>query len=350
MRDAATVLEIIRERGRRGLPLERVYRCLFNPDLYLLAYGKLYRNAGAMTPGATSETVDGMNLGKIEAIITALRTERYRWTPVRRTYIEKKGTTKKRPLGLPTWSDKLLQEVLRLLLEAYYEPQFCGRSHGFRPGRGCHTALAEISHQWHGTVWFIEGDISDCFGSLDHSIMRSILAEKIHDGRFLRLIDGLLQAGYLEDWRYHQTLSGCPQGDLTRPEQYLPGPAGQLHRTDPLTCPQSGSTTQAISPLHAAVATRLETGTTRRREDRSRAAQADADHALPRSDRSRLPAATLLPLCRRLAAELHRLPAGSRADQDLYRRVPPREAQIGVITDQDLDHPRADTTRPVPRL
>jgi retron-type reverse transcriptase len=222
MRDAATVLEIIRERGRRGLPLERVYRCLFNRDLYLLAYGKLYRNAGAMTPGATRETVDGMNLGKIEAIITALRHERYRWTPVRRTYINKKGTTKKRPLGLPTWSDKLVQEVIRLLLEAYYEPQFSDRSHGFRPGRGCHTALAEIYHQWHGTVWFIEGDIADCFGSLDHSIMRSILAEKIHDGRFLRLIGGLLRAGYLEDWRYHRTLSGAPQGGLCSAEHNDP--------------------------------------------------------------------------------------------------------------------------------
>jgi group II intron reverse transcriptase/maturase len=217
MRDAVTVLEIIRERGGRGLPLERLYRCLFNPGLYLLAYGKLYRNAGATTPGATSETVDGMNLDKIEAIITALRQERYRWTPVRRTYIEKKGTKKRRPLGLPTWSDKLLQEVIRLLLEAYYEPQFSARSHGFRPGRGCHTALQEIYHQWHGTVWFIEGDISDCFGSLGHSITRSILSEKIHDGRFLRLIDGLLRAGYLEDWRYHQTLSGCPQGGVVSP-------------------------------------------------------------------------------------------------------------------------------------
>jgi len=168
MRDAATVLEIIRERGSRGLPLERVYRCLFNPDLYLLAYGKLYRNAGAMTPGATSETVDGMNLGKIEAIITGLRQERYRWTPARRTYIEKKGTAKKRPLGLPTWSDKLLQEVIRLILEAYYEPQFSDRSHGFRPGRGCHTALQEIYHQWRGAVWFIEGDITDCLDPCAH--------------------------------------------------------------------------------------------------------------------------------------------------------------------------------------
>jgi hypothetical protein len=136
MRDAATVLEIIRERGERGLPLERVYRCLFNPDLFLMAYGKIYRNAGAMTPGATRETVDGMSLGKIEAIIGVLRAERYRWSPARRTYIAKKGTSKKRPLGLPSWSDKLLQEVIRLILEAYYEPQFSGRSHGFRPAGG----------------------------------------------------------------------------------------------------------------------------------------------------------------------------------------------------------------------
>ena len=217
MRDAAAVLEIIRDRGRRGLPLERLYRCLFNPDLFLLAYGKIYRNAGAMTPGATGETVDGMTLGKIEAIIGALQAERYRWTPVRRTYIEKKNSSKKRPLGLPTWSDKLLQEVIRLLLEACYEPHFSDRSHGFRPGRGCHTALLEITHNWHGTTWFIEGDITDCFGSLDHSILLGILAEKIRDGRFLRLIGGLLQAGYLEDWRYHATLSGCPQGGIASP-------------------------------------------------------------------------------------------------------------------------------------
>jgi group II intron reverse transcriptase/maturase len=218
MRNAATVLEIIRDRGRRGLPLERVYRMLFNPDLYLLAYGKIYRNKGAMTPGVTDETVDGMRLGKIGAIIEALRHERFRWTPVRRTYIAKKGSAKKkRPLGLPTWTDKVLQEVLRLILEAYYEPRFSDRSHGFRPGRGCHSALLEIYHGWRGTTWFIEGDITDCFGSLDHSIMRSILAEHVHDGRFLRLIDGLMRAGYLEDWRYHRTLSGCPQGGIVSP-------------------------------------------------------------------------------------------------------------------------------------
>lgn len=217
MQTAEALLEIIHERGKKGLPLERLYRHLFNPELYLRAYGKIYRNDGAMTAGVNAETVDGMSLTKIQAIIGALRYERYRWTPVRRTYIDKKNSSKKRPLGLPTWSDKLLQEVIRLLLEAYYEPRFSDYSHGFRPGRGCHTALEEIQRYWRGTVWFIEGDITDCFGSLDHSTMRSILAEKIHDGRFLRLIDGLLQAGYLEEWRYHETLSGAPQGGILSP-------------------------------------------------------------------------------------------------------------------------------------
>jgi group II intron reverse transcriptase/maturase len=217
MQNAEAVLGIIRERGRKGLPLERLYRCLFNLELYLAAYGRIYRNDGALTPGVTGETVDGMHLGKIQAIIDALRSERYRWTPVRRVYIQKKGTSNKRPLGLPTWSDKLLQEVLRLLLEAYYEPQFSDHSHGFRPGRGCHTALQTIYPGWRGTTWFVEGDICDCFGSLDHQVMLSILAEKIHDNRFLRLIDGLLQAGYLEQWRYHATLSGCPQGGVISP-------------------------------------------------------------------------------------------------------------------------------------
>jgi len=216
MQTAATVLDVIGKRGARGLPVERLYRQMLNPQLYLMAYGKLCANKGAMTPGVTGETVDGMSLAKIGAIIGALRAERYRWQPVKRVYIPKKNG-KKRPLGLPTWSDKLVAEVVRLLLEAYYEPRFSGRSHGFRPGRGCHTALSEVVETWKGTHWFIEGDISDCFGSLDHEIMIKILAEKIHDGRFLQLISHMLKAGYLEDWRWHATLSGSPQGGIASP-------------------------------------------------------------------------------------------------------------------------------------
>ena len=170
MRNAETVLGVLRERGKRRWPLERIYRLMYNPELYLLAYGRIYSNKGAMTPGATGETADGMSMEKIEHIIDALRHERYRFSPVRRVYIPKKNG-KLRPLGMPTWSDKLVGEVVRLLLEAYYEPQFSGLSHGFRPRRGCHTALREVDETWTGTTWFIEGDISDCFGSLDHGIM-----------------------------------------------------------------------------------------------------------------------------------------------------------------------------------
>lgn len=217
MRTAETVLGIIRERGSKGLPLERVYRLLFNRELFLTAYGRIARNAGAMTPGATCETPDGMSVAKIDAIIAALRAERYRWTPARRIYIEKKNSTKKRPLGLPTWSDKLVQEVVRLILEAYYEPQFSDHSHGFRPRRGCHTALRTIYRTWKGTTWFIEGDIRGCFDTIDHSTLLGMLAEKIHDGRFVRLIGELLHAGYLEEWRYNTTLSGTPQGGVVSP-------------------------------------------------------------------------------------------------------------------------------------
>lgn len=186
MQSAETVLGVLRERGKRKLPLDELYRQLFNKELYLLAYGKIYSNAGSMTPGVTGETVDGMSLGKIDKIVDAVRHERYRFSPARRTYIPKKNG-KLRPLGMPSWSDKLLGEVVRMLLEAYYEPQFSERSNGFRPGRGCHTALEEVRGTWTGTTWFIEGDVADCFSSFDHDVMVGILGESIHDNRFLRL-------------------------------------------------------------------------------------------------------------------------------------------------------------------
>jgi len=163
------------------------------------------------------ETVDAMSLAKIEAIIAALRHERYRWPPVRRVYIAKKHSTQKRPLGRPTWADKLLQEVIRLILEAYYDPPFSPHSHGFRPGRGCHTARGEITKRWKGVKWCIEGDISQCFDSLDHQVLLTILRERFHEQRFLRLIANRLKAGYLQEWRYHATLSGGPQGGVASP-------------------------------------------------------------------------------------------------------------------------------------
>jgi group II intron reverse transcriptase/maturase len=217
MQSAETVLGVLRERGRRGLPCEELYRQLFNPQLYLLACGRIYSNEGAMTPGVTQETVDGMSVRKIDRIIDAMRHERYRFRPVRRVHIPKKQSGKTRPLGLPTWTDKLVGEVIRLLLEAYYEPSFSDRSHGFRPGKGCHTALREVVNTWTGTTWFIEGDIADCFGSLDHEVTLRLLGEKVHDQRFLRLVRNMLKAGYLEDWVWNATLSGAPQGGVVSP-------------------------------------------------------------------------------------------------------------------------------------
>ena len=216
MQTAEVVLGVLRERGRKGLPCTQLYRQMFNRELYLAAYGKIYSNQGAMTPGVGRETADGMSEEKIDQIIEAMRHERYRFAPARRVHIPKKNG-KLRPLGMPTWSDKLVGEVVRLLLEAHYEPGFSGFSHGFRRSRGCHTALREINNTWTGTVWFVEGDISDCFGSLDHEILLSIMAEKIKDQRFLRLIRNMLKAGYLEDWDYHEMLSGCPQGGVVSP-------------------------------------------------------------------------------------------------------------------------------------
>jgi group II intron reverse transcriptase/maturase len=216
MRKANVILDIIRNRGNKGLNLEDVYRQLFNPALYLEAYARIYRNDGAMTKGVTQETVDGMSVAKIEGIIDLVRQERFRWTPVRRTYIPK-SNGKMRPLGIPTWSDKLLQEVMHRLLDAYYEPQFSDLSHGFRPGRGCHTALHRIYKTWKGVKWFIEGDIKGCFDNIDHEVLLSILREKIHDGRFIELVRGALQAGYAEKWDWRPTWSGSPQGGIISP-------------------------------------------------------------------------------------------------------------------------------------
>ena len=219
MQRAEKVLDIISDRGKRKLPLYRIYRLLYNKELFLIAYKNIYSNNGAMTKGVTNETVDGMSIAKIDRIIHQLKREAYRFNPVRRQYIKKKGSKKQRPLGLPTWSDKLLQEVIRMILNAYFDPQFSDTSHGFRSNRGCHTALDSIRARdgWKSVRWFVEGDIRDCFGSINHSVLLGILAEKVKDNRFLRLMGQFLRSGYMEDWKYNTTLSGCPQGGILSP-------------------------------------------------------------------------------------------------------------------------------------
>src|SRR5271157_2785106 len=165
MQKAEIVLEALRKLGKSNKPLERVYRQLYNENLYLAAYAKLYRNNGALTKGTEDETIDGMNLNRIRTIIEEIRTERFRFTPARRIWIDKKNGHK-RPLGIPNFKDKLVQEVIRGLLDAYYEPRFSDNSHGFRSTKGCHTALAQIRQQFKGIAWYIEGDIQGCFDNV----------------------------------------------------------------------------------------------------------------------------------------------------------------------------------------
>jgi group II intron reverse transcriptase/maturase len=216
MQSIHKLVEVLSDRGRRGLCLERVYRHLSREDLLVEAYAKIGKNDGALTRGIDGETVDGMSREKVQAISQLLRDGDWIWRPVRRIHIPKKNG-KTRPLGIPTWSDKLVQQVIKFILEAYYEPQFSRFSFGFRSGLGCHHALKEIMDHWHAVKWFIEGDISKCFDSIDHGVLLAMLAEKIHDDRFLKLVRTMLEAGYLEDWRYGETLSGTPQGGIASP-------------------------------------------------------------------------------------------------------------------------------------
>lgn len=216
MQKAKQILQAVQKMGEKRIPLTRVYRSLFSEDLFLAAYDKIARNRGALTVGTENDTADGMSRERIQRIIEKLRNERFKFHPARRIQIPKKsGGT--RPLGIPNFTDKLVQEVLRMVLEAYYEPRFRDSSHGFRPGRGCHTALGSLSYKFQGAAWFIEGDIRGCFDNIDHETLMAILARDIQDGRLLNLLRMGLEAGYLEDWQYNRTYSGTPQGGILSP-------------------------------------------------------------------------------------------------------------------------------------
>lgn len=195
---------------------ERLYRYLFSEEMFAVAYQRIYAKQGNMTPGTDGKTIDEMSLERIERLIVSLKDESYQPHPARRVYIPKKNG-KKRPLGIPSFEDKLVQEVARLLLEAIYEGHFEGTSHGFRPHRSCHTALGMIQKSFAGAKWFIEGDIKGFFDNIDHNVLISILRERISDERFLRLIRKFLNAGYVEDWKYNKTYSGTPQGGIVSP-------------------------------------------------------------------------------------------------------------------------------------
>lgn len=217
MRSPETVLNnLSKHSSDLGYKYERLYRLLFNEEMFFLAYQRIYAKQGNMTPGTDGRTVDQMSIQRIERLIGALRTEEYQPHPAKRVYIPKKNG-KKRPLGIPSFDDKLVQEVTRMILEAIYEGHFEYTSHGFRPHRSCHTALTHIQDKFTGAKWFIEGDIKGFFDNIKHEILVNILKERIADERFIRLIRKFLKAGYAEQWKFHNTYSGTPQGGIVSP-------------------------------------------------------------------------------------------------------------------------------------
>lgn len=218
MKPTIEILERMKENSEKNKEevFTRLYRYLLRPDLYFIAYQKLYSNNGAATEGIDRDTADGFSEAKVEKLIASLADESYCPKPSRRIYL-KKPNGKRRPLGIPSFSDKLVQEVLRMVLEAVYEPIFSETSHGFRPGKSCHTALCYARYNLNGTRWFIEGDIRGCFDNINHEVLIRCIQKKIKDARLMKLIHKFLKAGYLEDFVYHNTYSGCPQGGIISP-------------------------------------------------------------------------------------------------------------------------------------
>jgi len=218
MRDPIAVLKSLTEKSKdENYRFQRVYRNLYNPDFYWLAYKNIYANKGSMTAGVDGSTMDNMSDSRIERIICSLKDHSYKPNPARREYIAKKNSKKKRPLGIPSGDDKLVQEVVRMILESIFEPNFSKSSHGFRPGKGCHTTLKQIHDTFTGAHWFVEGDIEACFDSFDHHVLIDLLRNRIDDESFIALMWKFLKAGYIEQWQYHKTYCGTPQGSGVSP-------------------------------------------------------------------------------------------------------------------------------------
>lgn len=210
-------LKGIEEASKKGSPIRKLHRLIFMPEIWQEAYANIYANKGAITKGINDNTLDGFSMKRVEGILQAIGKAKYRFTPVRRVYIPKRTGNKKRPLGLPAGDDKLVQEVTRIILERIYEPIFSDKSHGFRPNRSCHTALEQVRKNWKGVKWFIEIDIKGFFDNLTHDTMVELLSKKVDDKCLTNLIRGMLKAGYFENWKYHQTYSGVPQGGIISP-------------------------------------------------------------------------------------------------------------------------------------
>lgn len=209
-------LESLPALARAGKPINGLFRLLTHRPLWVEGLARIRANKGAGTPGVDGRSVLDLGDAEIETAIQSLMDGTYRPKPVRRVYIPKTNG-KLRPLGIPTALDRLVQEVARSILNEIYEPVFSDHSHGFREGRSCHTALKAIGQQWTSVKWFVEVDVEGYFDNIDHSVLSALLGRRISDKKFLDLIAKMLRAGFLEQWVFHDTFSGTPQGGIASP-------------------------------------------------------------------------------------------------------------------------------------
>lgn len=192
-----------------------IFRILYKEELWIAAYEKLKGNKGALTPGSSADTMDGMSLQRLKRLREQVCDESYKFKPVKVIYIPSRD--KKRPLGLPTANDKIVQEVIRIILEAIYEPVFSKYSFGFRQGLGCHDALNHVEQKFRWIDHVIEGDIQQAYPTIDHKILISFLEKRIDDPRFIRLIRKLLGCGVLDADRISWYKTGVSQGSIVSP-------------------------------------------------------------------------------------------------------------------------------------
>nr|YP_009370215.1 putative reverse transcriptase/maturase [Bulboplastis apyrenoidosa]ARO90704.1 putative reverse transcriptase/maturase [Bulboplastis apyrenoidosa] len=192
------------------------FRILNKEEIWITAYEKLKGNKGALTPGSTPETMDGMSLERLKRLQEKVCSGKYKFKPVKLTYIPKPDG-RRRPLGLSTANDKIVQEVMRMILEAIYEPVFVEESFGFRAGLGCHDALYHVENKFRWMDYVIEGDIEQAYPTIDHRILIKILQKRIDDHRFITLVWKCLKCGVLDEEQIKWLKTGVPQGSIVSP-------------------------------------------------------------------------------------------------------------------------------------
>ena len=207
--------ELLSKMKKRNGKFYGIYKLICDENILFGAYHNIKSNPGNMTPGSDNLTLDGISQKSISSIAQELKNETFQFKPSKREWIPK-ANGKMRPLGIPSPRDKIVQKAITMLLELIYDPTFSKYSHGFRPNRGCHTAMRQVS-QWSGTQWAIEGDIKGFFDNVDHHILAELLQKKIGDQQFIDLYWKLVKAGYVEEGIKRDSLLGVPQGGIVSP-------------------------------------------------------------------------------------------------------------------------------------